>query len=286
MRTAQSVQIALKDGHLEQELQVHFCAVVCSAHSTTAATPMKLQILSDLHTEFAEFDLPETDADVVILAGDIGVGMDGLEWVSRQKRDKPIIYVPGNHEFYGKDISLIDALRNSAPTGVHVLDDQSLVIDGVRFLGSVLWTDFRLFGETDKWFSIQRARQCMSDFAVISRGGRRFTPADSIDLHEASRRWLSERVAEPFAGSTVVVTHHAPSARSVPTRFATDLLTPAFASNLEHLMDGTRAALWVHGHMHDPADYEINGTRVICNPRGYPGEPASRHFDPVLCVIV
>jgi Icc-related predicted phosphoesterase len=247
---------------------------------------MKLQILSDLHTEFAEFELPEANADVIVLAGDVGVGTNGLEWISKQKPDRPVIYVPGNHEFYGRDISLIDDLRSSAPTGIRVLDNQSVVIEGVRFLGSVLWTDFRLFGETDKWFSMQRARQCMSDFAVINQGGRRFTPADSIDLHESSRSWLSRHLAQPFDGSTVVVTHHAPSARSVPTRFAKDLLTPAFASNLEHLMDGARAALWVHGHMHDPADYEINGTRVICNPRGYPGELASRHFHPSLCVNV
>lgn len=156
----------------------------------------------------------------------------------------------------------------------------------MRFLGSVLWTDFQLFGEIDKWFSIQRARQCMNDFAVISLDGRRFTPADSIALHESSRSWLREKLAEPFDDSTVAVTHHAPSARSVPPRFTTDLLTPAFASNLEDLLDGTRVAVWIHGHMHDPAAYAINGSRVICNPRGYTGELAASRFDPALCVNV
>lgn len=253
------------------------------ARPTFDLPTMKLHILSDLHTEFTDFDLPETDADVVVLAGDVGVGRSGIEWLSKQQLDKPVIYVPGNHEFYGHDISSIDQLRSSAPPDVHVIDNQSVVIEDVRFLGSILWTDFQLFGEVDKWFSIQRARQCMNDFAVIRLEGREFTPADSIALHESSRRWLRERLAEPFDGTTVVVTHHAPSARSVPPRFATDLLTPAFASNLEDLMDGTRVPVWVHGHMHDPADYAINGSRVICNPRGYPGEPVGGRFRPTLC---
>jgi predicted phosphodiesterase len=236
---------------------------------------MKLHILSDLHIEFADFELPETDADLIVLAGDVGVGMTGVEWITKQESDKRIIYVPGNHEFYGHDISLIEELKNAAPRNVHVLDNEQVIIDGVRFLGAVLWTDFLLFGEVDKWFSTQRARQNMNDFFVIQCDGRRFTPADSVALHEISRQWLTRELEQPFNGKTVVVTHHAPSARSVPPRFTRDLLTPAFASNLEHLMDGQRAALWIHGHTHDPFDYEINGTRVICNPRGYPGENAS-----------
>lgn len=247
---------------------------------------MKLHILSDLHTEFADFDLPKTDADVIVLAGDIGVGTGGLDWLSRQRRGSPIIYVPGNHEFYHHDLFLIDELRSRAPLDVHVLDNEAVVLGKVRFLGSTLWTDFKLFGEMGKWFSIQRAKQCMNDFAIVSLKGRRFTPADSIALHESSRSWLRDQLAEPFGGSTVVVTHHAPSARSVPRRFTTDPLTPAFASDLEDLLDGTRAAIWIHGHMHDPAAYEINGSRVICNPRGYPGEVATGRFEPSLCVDV
>ena len=247
---------------------------------------MKLHILSDLHTEFADFDLPETDADVIVLAGDIGVGTGGLEWLSRQQRGRPIVYVPGNHEFYRHDLSLIDELRKRTLSDVHLLDNQAVVLDGIRFLGSTLWTDFDLFGETSKWLSLQRARQCMNDFAVIRRGGRPFTPADSIELHESSRKWLGEKFAESFDGRTVVVTHHAPSVRSVPARFSTDLLTPAFASDVEGMLDGSRVSVWIHGHMHDSADYSINGTRVICNPRGYPGEPSGRLFNPALCVKV
>jgi hypothetical protein len=132
-----------------------------------------------------------------------------------------------------------------------------VIIDGVRFLGSILWTDFSLFGEGDRFFAMQQARQRMTDFSINRINGQRFTPEDAIRLHAASRDWLTAMLAEPFAGMTVVVTHHAPSSQSVHPRYANDPLTPAFASNLENLMDGERARVWVHGHMHESYDYEI-----------------------------
>lgn len=247
---------------------------------------MKIHILNDLHIEFGEFEPPLTDADIVVLAGDIGVGVDGLHWAESRFPDKPVIYVPGNHEFYHHDIVLIDELRALAPNHIHVLNDDQVEIDGVRFLGSVLWTDFTLFGEADKWFSIQRARQGMNDFAIIRNHGQLFTPDDSVKLHEASRKWLAEMLAQPFVGETVVVTHHAPSSRSVPPRFARDLLTPAFASNLEELMGNDKMALWIHGHTHDPFDYDVSGTRVVCNPRGYAHHDLTPEFRPDLVVEI
>ncbi|MEN8761620.1 MAG: metallophosphoesterase, partial [Thiogranum sp.] len=198
--------------------------------------------------------------------------------------DSPVIYVPGNHEFYHHDITLIDALRERAPDHIHVLNDDQVIVDGVRFLGSILWTDFALFGEADKFFAMQQARQWMTDFSIIRINGRRFTPEDAIRLHTASRDWLAGMLAEPFDGRTVVVTHHAPSSRSVHPRYAGDLLTPAFASNLEGLMDGDRAALWVHGHMHESYDYEIHGVRVVCNPRGYASKALNPEFRSSLIV--
>ena len=241
---------------------------------------MEMHILNDLHTEFEDFAPPVTDADVVVLAGDIGVGMQGLRWAKTRFPDKPVIYVPGNHEFYHHDIALIDELKAQAPVHIHVLNDDRIVIDGVRFLGSILWTDFALFGEADKYFAMQTARQQMADFSIIQNHGRPFTPEDAIRLHSASRGWLASMLAQPFDGKTVVVTHHAPSSRSVHPRYAADLLTPAFASNLEVLMDGDRPALWIHGHMHDPFDYEIYGTRVVCNPRGYAPNALTADFRP------
>jgi Icc-related predicted phosphoesterase len=241
---------------------------------------MKLHVLNDLHIEFENFEPPATDADVVVLAGDIGVGLEGLRWAEASFPNKLVIYVPGNHEFYHHDIALIGELKAQSPGHIQVLDNDQVEIDGVRFLGSILWTDFALFGEADKFFAMQQAQQRMTDFAIIQNLGQQFTPGDAIKLHEASRDWLASMLAKPFDGKTVVVTHHAPSSRSVHPRYARDLLTPAFASNLEALMDGDRAALWVHGHMHDPFDYEIYGTRVVCNPRGYASNALTPDFRP------
>lgn len=104
---------------------------------------MKIHVLSDLHVEFADFDPPETNADVVILAGDIGIGSGGIEWAASQFQTKAVIYIPGNHEYYHHDIDSIDAFRTAAPDNIDVLNDYTVVLDGVRFLGSTLWTDWK-----------------------------------------------------------------------------------------------------------------------------------------------
>lgn len=241
---------------------------------------MNLHILNDLHVEFEDFEPPASNADVVILAGDIGVGIGGLRWSAARFPDKPVIYVPGNHEFYHHDIALIDELKADAPANIHLLDDDQVVIDEVRFLGSILWADFALFGEADKFLAMQTAQQRMSDFSIIQNHGRQFTPEDAVRLHTASREWLTAMLGEPFDGKTVVVTHHAPSFKSVHPRYMRDLLTPAFASNLENLMNGDQVALWIHGHMHDSFDYEVYGARVVCNPRGYAPNALNPDFRP------
>ncbi len=247
---------------------------------------MKLHILNDLHIEFEDFEPPATDADMVILAGDIGVGRRGLHWVEKRFPDRSVIYVPGNHEFYRHDITLIDELKAQAPDPIHVLNDNQVIIDDVRFLGCILWTDFALFGAANKFFAMQAGRQQMTDFSIIQNHGQPFTPEDAIRLHTASRDWLAVMLAEPFDGKTVVVTHHAPSPQSVHPRYANDLLSPAFASNLENLMDDKRAVLWVHGHTHESFDYEIHGTRVVCNPRGYAPLALNSRFRPDLVIEI
>ena len=247
---------------------------------------MKLHILSDLHIEFAPFQIPETDADVIILAGDIGVGVEGLLWAKEQVNGKPIIYVPGNHEYYRHDISLTEELKSSSVENVRVLDNEMCILGNIRFLCATLWTDFALYGEGEKYFAIQHAKKSMSDFSLIKNGNRRFSPEDSIRLHEFSRDWLKLMLGEPFAGKTVVITHHVPSPRSIAPRFQGDMLTPAFTTDLEYMMDGSRVALWVHGHTHDVFDYQIYDTRVVCNPRGYVPYEQSNGFTPEFVVEI
>ena len=247
---------------------------------------MKLHILSDLHTEFADFSPPETGADVVILAGDIGVGLGGIEWAARRFPKAPVIYVPGNHEFYGHDIRLTDQLKEAASVSIHILNNDTLELEGIRFLGCTLWTDFNLHGEGEAWFARQRAKQLIEDFASIKNGRRRFTPEDSVDIHKASKTWLVSELEKEFNGPTVVVTHHLPASSSVAKQYANDPLNPAFASRLEDVIEKYRPELWVHGHTHVPCDYELFDTRIVCNPGGYPGENSCSNFRGDLVVSV
>jgi Icc-related predicted phosphoesterase len=247
---------------------------------------MKLHVLSDLHTEFADYSPPETDADVVILSGDIGVGLGGIEWAARRFPKVPVIYVPGNHEFYGHDIGLTGQLKAAAPVDIHILNNDTLELEGIRFLGCTLWTDFNLHGEAEAWFARRRAKRLIEDFASIQNGGRRFTPEYSVELHEASKAWLVGELKSEFNGPTVVVTHHLPASTSVAKRYANDSLNPAFASSLEDVIEKYRPELWIHGHTHVPCDYELFDTRIICNPGGYPGENRRSNFREDLVVSV
>ncbi len=247
---------------------------------------MKLHVLSDLHTEFADFTPPDVDADIVVLAGDIGVGLGGLDWASRTFVDRPVVYVPGNHEYYSHDLSLLGELQSAAPRNIQVLNDDSLILGGVRFLVCTLWTDFRLYGENEAWFARQRARRSLTDFEVIRNGRSRFTPEDSVALHETSVAWLQSELGNPFEGPTVVVTHHLPAAPSVAERYANDPLNPAFASSLEDIIEKHRPEVWIHGHTHVPCDYMLFDTRVVCNPRGYPGEISATDFRDDLCITI
>jgi predicted phosphodiesterase len=257
-----------------------------------AIDAMKLHIVSDLHLSVAGFQLPATDADVIVLAGDIARPAEACAWA--RQLNKPVIYVAGNHEFYGSSLDdTLAALRqHSAGSHVHVLEGDAVVIDGVRFLGTTLWTDFALFDTTGQRAAAEaQALAMIRDFSRIradASSARPFTPADSVAWFNRSAAWLERQLSEPFDGPTVVVTHHAPSLRSVHPRFENSLLNACFVSNAEHLLDGRRAKLWIHGHTHDSFDYTVHGTRVLCNPRGYAkhGVNENAAFDAELVVAV
>lgn len=254
---------------------------------------MKLHILSDLHLEFSRFSPPQTEADVVVLAGDVGKGDVWPSWAAGAFPGKEIVYVPGNHEFYDSDRpGKLAKIRATAQANrVHLLDNDAVVIsspsgENVRFLGCTLWTDFLFFGEEMKAAAMREGQTYLNDFRIIGEGRKRFTPARSIELHEESLAWLKAELAKPFDGKTVVVTHHLPSAQSVSERYKEDLLTACFASNLDFLFG--KMVLWVHGHTHDCMDYEATGTRVVCNPRGYVTSRTieNRFFKPGLVVEI
>jgi Icc-related predicted phosphoesterase len=264
--------------------------------------------LSDLHEEFTRWTLPTIpDHDVVVIAGDLATRMRrGPARIHEMGLDaKPVVYVGGNHEFYSvtRDRELEKA-REAAQAfpNIHILQDDQVVIDGTRFLGATLWTDFRLFGEERQREAMRLAGEKgvgMNDFQRIrlaSKDYGRFRPDDAAAEHSRTVAWLRARFDEPFDGPTVVVTHHAPSFRSVEAGTEDELITAAYASNLDDLVASSGACLWVHGHIHEAHDYEIGGTRVLSNPRGYVEKMGyGRHtwvraqdtgFDPELVVEV
>jgi predicted phosphodiesterase len=253
---------------------------------------MKLHILSDLHLSSGPLELSANDADAVVAAGDIARPDAAVAWLKALR--KLVLYVPGNHEYYGDSMARTRAelKRLCAKTNVYLLDNDEVVLDGVRFLGTTLWTDFMLFGEGEKRaHAIREALDFMNDFRIVrygAAGERVFHPRDAAELFRANTQWLHDKFAEGYAGSTVVITHHAPSPRSIHPRYADSLINPCFASDAERLVTGSRASLWIHGHMHDSFDYRIGKTRVVCNPRGYArgGVNENARFDPDLVIEV
>ena len=259
-------------------------------HIVICWRPLKVHILSDVHLRQERLEPPVTDADAVILAGDIARPAEAIAWA--REFGKPVIYVAGNHEFYEGSIAQThgELERLSAGTQVHVLNDGEVVLDGVRFLGATLWTDFLLLGEGEARTEAMRDAQALvRDFKLIrldAASPSLFTPEDAAALFAAHAAWLRDRLAQPHHGPTVVVTHHAPSPRSIHARFEGSPLNPCYVSHSEHLLDGRRVRLWVHGHTHDSFDYVVNGTRVVCNPRGYARGAINENsrFDPKLVV--
>jgi predicted phosphodiesterase len=244
---------------------------------------MNVLLLSDLHLENPGFvpypnidDIPE-NVDVVVLAGDIHVGTQGVAWAKKNLSRWPVLYVPGNHEFYGGEYheTLSNLRQASVGTNVQMLERDAIIIGDVRFLGTTLWTDFQLFADTageetvrgQAWAMADAARY-MADFGGSttvreSPGAQpvQLTTAHTVAWHTKSRIWLEAQLHTPFEGKTVVISHHAPCQRSVSPEFTQHRLTPAYASKLGSIVE--KSDYWVHGHTHHELDYIHGRCRVI-----------------------
>jgi predicted phosphodiesterase len=241
---------------------------------------MKIMIFSDLHLEFgADFAPSSLDADLVVLAGDIGKGMKAVHWANDAFKCK-VVQIGGNHEFYSGHLDRTWLkMKGAAAPHVHLLENQSFVWRGTRFLGSTAWTDFTLMG--DPVAAAREAVEGMNDYKRIriDNSYRKLRPGDVIKRNRAAYDWLASELAKPFDGKTIVITHHAP----VPEVMGDEHhgpLNAAYSNNWPELV--AKADGWVFGHTHKVVDVEILGCRVLSNPKGYPGEETG--FNPALVV--
>ncbi|MBU2788627.1 phosphatase [Acidithiobacillus sp. VAN18-1] len=255
---------------------------------------MRIAYASDLHMEFGTRFATEglAGADVMVLAGDVET--DATEWATFMGRaseafgHKPIIVVLGNHEYYNgifpDDLDRYrQALAGLNRPNIHLLEREAVIMDGVRFLGTTLWTDF---AQGTQELSCQMV---MADFAVIRDGDtmRRLHTQRIAQVHKEIIAWLDTCFRDDWNGPTVVVTHHAPSFRSNHPRFAKSTITGGFCSDLDSRIEDWKPNVWIHGHLHDPVDYLIGKTpcgaqtRVLCNPWGYLYEGNDKIFNTV-----
>lgn len=249
---------------------------------------MRLHIVSDVHNEFGVLKYAPPEHDIAICAGDICTGVAGIMWAGRTYDPSKTLYVAGNHEFYGKRRlhRHYEKMREKAKEfGVQFLQNDVVVIDGVRFIGCTLWTDFNLHGNQP--LAMIQAKQDMNDYRLICIDiNKLIQPANVLHEFETSFKFLEETLDIPFDGPTVVITHHAPSEQSCIGRFRGSPANPFYASNLERFILEKQPELWVHGHTHSRADYMIDKTRVVVNPRGYADVGEQTGFDNQLIVEV
>jgi Icc-related predicted phosphoesterase len=257
-------------------------------------TKMRLWIFSDLHADRDPFELPSVAADAAVIAGDVSIGPDAMDWLEARFPTLPVIYVLGNHEYYGYTLPSLRKEFEARTKGsnIHVLENRSVSLGGVVFLGCTLWTDFELYGRPVD--PMKEAARRMNDFRLIryfeeadgERYAAKLEPLDTHFLHKESVAWLRNELSALKGQKVVVVTHHAPSRQSIAERYREGSLTPAFVSGLDGLVQDSGAELWVHGHVHDRFDYRLGKTRVVCNPRGYVGISDGNGFDPALLVEI
>ncbi|SAK91409.1 phosphoesterase [Caballeronia calidae] len=249
---------------------------------------MRFQIASDLHFECMKDDkrlfgpLVSVPSDALILAGDIDridrVRERFLAWPTR------VLYVRGNHDsfFTGYEPEIGRLANASSDEQFSFLNKSCWTHNGVRVIGCCLWTDFALLGRRDD--AMLLAQSGAADYRCIRRmDGRPLTPEDTRFEHELTVQWLSKQLRTPFDGKTVVVTHHAPHARSLDRRFGRQRYDSGFASDLSALTKLVH--LWVHGHVHHSCDYKLKRCRVVCNPAGVERRP-NPDFNPTFVVEV
>jgi predicted MPP superfamily phosphohydrolase len=246
---------------------------------------MKIKLLSDLHMEGYKFTYEYAGEDVVVLAGDIHDRNRHHTLLNQIPKQIPILMVAGNHEYYGSEFNSVDEWLSNIHTefpNFRYLQNESVKIKGIDFYGGTMFTDFRLYGETESWFAMMNAKEGIADFHWIMKNDRRWSPNDHVEEHENFREGL-EKFLEEEHENRVVISHFMPSDKVANPKFAGSKLNPYFISNMERFMGWK--GLWLCGHGHSSADVTIGDTRIVMNPRGY-GDENVWGFNPSLVLEI
>ncbi len=239
--------------------------------------------MSDLHLEFGDIFVPKIDRDLLIIAGDIDFGKKPIKFIKEQLKLSPVIYILGNHEFYHQDYDeIMDFWNEMKIPDFYFLENSAIELNGIRFLGSTLWTDINKSNKKD----IETAKVGLNDFKYIRKDNQKFSPEDSIILHNQSINWLKSELNKEFKGKIVVITHHLPSYLSVHEKYKKSQINPCFYSDLDDIIKKFSPDLWIHGHTHDSFDYLLDNTRIVCNPRGYKNMEENKKFNPSLIIEI
>ena len=251
---------------------------------------MIIQPFNDIHADFVNYNMTvpvHKDTDVVVFAGDVGENIHlNFAWMNAQAQGKPVVYVLGNHEFYGYDFNKLKALAAEVAEkypNIHLLDDDKVEIDGVTFIGGTLWTDFN----KECPVKMQIAKQRMQDYRAIKIFDGHYgklMPKHTVAAHKKTVEYIKEEATKAYPA--VIVTHHAPHPLCVHKKYKGDILNDAYFTDLDWLFPQITAKFWFHGHMHDAVNIKVCDTRIVCNPHGYPKFEFDTGFNPNMLVKV
>lgn len=262
---------------------------------------MKLQILSDLHLEAWNYKVDlsqfECDSDMIVLAGDIGVGDQAIHWAEElgNAMGKRVIFVAGNHEFYKHDINEVrNYYQSFSDNSNHViyLDNNRLLVTEkdtvLKIVGGTLWTNYQAFaGTAGIPLTMMEVFDFMNDHCVIRKNGKMFMPEDAVFEFHKTVSYIRESLISDFDEKIVVVTHHDPSISCKHEYFGHNNIGAFFYNNLDYLIkDSNNLTAWIYGHTHSNFDGYVGGTRLVSNQLGYNKERMNKPFDPKFIIEV
>lgn len=255
---------------------------------------MKIKLLSDVHLEFG--GMPTGEGDVLILAGDIvnvkemkdetPQGKYFTQWLEDCANNyKKVFMVLGNHEHYGGNIDKtaehLQKILDVPDCNITLLNNSYEEYEGINFIGGTLWTNY----DNENYDKMLVAKKAMSDYYVIDVGEPgspdvdKLLPSDTVKRHNETLEYL-DKTLPTLKGDTVVITHHAPHKTSLSGDYVDDEISAAYYSDLEDFILKHGPTYWCHGHIHHTNDYNVGGTRIMSNPRGYRKYNENPDFNP------